>query len=334
MGLENVDPTHFVPTKGKVFDTNYSMSGKISHFSLTSSKTAQNPSLPQLCGSKRKAEDNPSHGADSKRSLKEATPSITPAGRSPTRKRAGLLSRRRAIGTPVRRIDPPASSRNGLSLNAALAGTTAVQQRKKATKKDWHFEIYEDTPDEFNMNMMLHDTQTSFHISDDESDASERRNSKLSREDNSNKENEPPVGYQTPINRTISRRDMMTEKVRTPLGDLDAKEFYADGCDENSVAVIPADDDHKSSNTKVPFSKEANMSSNILPKGRGVRHDRGEWENLFADLSAKKDEQLYGDDDHEEPKKEVEDFQIWESESAKAEDDATQHIDVASTSKE
>ena len=81
--------------------------------------------------------------------------------------------------------------------------------------------------------------------------------------DDENKENIPPQpGMNAPV---MSAVLMQYEKAkskslgivdhRKPLGELDATEYYAAGCDANSFIVIPGDDDLKS-----------NIQTEIMPE--------------------------------------------------------------------
>ncbi len=74
---------------------------------------------------------------------------------------------------------------------------------------------------------MQHSTQTLDLSSDDE--ASPMKGDKC------NKENVAPAGYhQASGDNSPSRRDQMTEDIRTPLADLVAHDYYAAGCDAQS----------------------------------------------------------------------------------------------------
>ena len=49
---------------------------------------------------------------------------------------------------------------------------------------------------------------------------------------------------------------MMTDEPRTPLGELEASDYYAAGCDALSYITIPGDEDLKS-----------NIQKNVVPEG-------------------------------------------------------------------
>lgn len=91
-------------------------------------------------------------------------------------------------------------------------------------------------------NLLQHGTCV-LDISSDEESA---RRSTREREDGRDKENVPPPGD---VSQTSSRRvpgdvdDMIVEKQRTALGEMDAAEFYPEGVDAASVVVVPADEE-------------------------------------------------------------------------------------------
>lgn len=199
------------------------------------------------------------------------TPVSAPAaGRSPKSKRIGILSRRRTGSAPVKRIDPPAFSRSHatrapLSLAAALSGTVPSYKPKKiatleeSMPKSWFFDIHEETEQEQEANIMLHSTGI-LDISDDEGRSKDC--------DGRGKENVPPHDAPGAASHAVSvstksgasRKDMMTDEPRTPLGDLNATDFYAEGCDASSVVVVPADDTEKTSSTDNVIASNENSS--------------------------------------------------------------------------
>jgi hypothetical protein len=142
---------------------------------------------------------------------KSTTPLSAPAGRSPTRKRIGILNRRKT-GSPFTRIEPPkfsTPSSTGLafSIDAALSSTVSSRKPVVLTptssvslkdnahliptlhtaspKESWFFEIHEDTAEELATNLMEHSTCT-LDISSDEESAQRLC-------DERGKENVPPM---------------------------------------------------------------------------------------------------------------------------------------------
>ena len=245
---------------------------------------------------KRKALDTPaSEPVATNRVTKASKPDIptsAPAGRSPKSKRIGILSRRRAGAAPFGRVNPP--NFNGLangglpfSLDAALSTCVPSRRMPKKSKpidvhngnpKSWNFQIYEDTPEEELGNIMEHSTGI-LDISDDE-ETSAKKNDR-------GKENIPPLetlNVVSTIPTPATRKNMMVDEARSPLGDLNASEFYGVGVDSASVFIVPVDDEsaevQTTINTKAPIEE-------ISPDGG---------------------------------------LDIWESESAKGEDEACSEI--------
>lgn len=138
-------------------------------------------------------------------------------------------------------------------------------------KKDsWFFEIYEDTEEELATNLMEHGACTLDISSDEETSARMR--------DERGKENVPPMDDISQTRTTISneveatetsmaelkararrRRDVNECDIdRNPLGNLNAEEFYAEGCDEKSVFIIdPEADSADAEHGEAPEDLEA-----------------------------------------------------------------------------
>jgi len=230
------------------------------------------------------------------------------------------------------RINPPTSSaddsKTGLpfSIDTALAGTVPAYKSKSIRsiqRKGWHFDIHEDTPDDEMANLMEHSTCT-LDISDDESFPVKG--------DKDNKENVPPVdaiGYSA-SRITATRRDMMTDGLRGPICDLDAEEFYAEGCDSSSFIIIPAEvcPDEKAvaaSNIEEPYLPSRPLSSTVMDGREG-------WKDILAEMAAKTAATATETSfslDQESSKEEPAVFQIWESESAKGDDDGEAQVPAA-----
>jgi hypothetical protein len=209
-------------------------------------------------------------------SVSESSPLSAPAGRSPTRKRVGILNRRRTA-SPFTRVDPPkfgaSATGLGFSIDAALSGTIpsyAARQRQEKElpttlhqpeiKDSWFFDIHEDTPDELATNLMEHSTCT-LDISSDEESAARMR-------DERGKENVPPLDdisqtrtqISEPVVDASTSSDLKTRACvssrrrrelddgaididRSPLGEMPAEDFYAEGCDGESVVIVPGEED-------------------------------------------------------------------------------------------
>ncbi|KAH7369155.1 hypothetical protein B0T11DRAFT_278324 [Plectosphaerella cucumerina] len=232
--------------------------------------------------------------------IAKSSPLSAPAGRSPTRgKRSGILSSRRRTAGPYTRVDPPAfniASAAPFSLDAALKGTipsyaartpvmpTARASSRSALAKDlddaalkasWFFDIHEDTPEQEMTNMLQHGTCVLDISSDEESERKATREQAEGRD----KENVPPADdvSQTTFRRSARQADeneMVVEKQRMAMGELDVAALYADGFDESSVFIIPADEDEETDiegpNDEPPrrssfqFSAELNLEETVV----------------------------------------------------------------------
>ena len=313
--------------KGRTFDFDINKSNDTPLFTSAPIPPLQYVERAQAAGQKRKAEDTSTPAAGIKR---RAEPSSAPAaaGRSPKNKRVGILSRRRMTTTPFTRVNPPSSSTestNGLpfSIDAALAGTvpqyTSKSKSKSTHGKGWHFDIHEDTPDDLRSNMLDHSTCT-LDISDGEGNSSKG--------DKDNKENIPPIDGPAVVASATqvatTRRDMMTDETRGPLQDLDAKDFYAEGCDASSHILVAAEDSSEQIVDKLSNISSQDSSSTPLPCASAVTEAQAGWEDVIARFAAKTTTTA-ADGDHgirEEVSNEATEIQIWESESAKGDDDA------------
>lgn len=124
----------------------------------------------------------------------------------------------------------------------------------------------------------------------------------------------------------------MTDEPRTPLGDLNAKDFYAEGCDVNSFITVPGDDAEKSnttsSNDNIPatsskLSQEFTLdmptsSSSLLRKAELDALITGAMPIAINDNEEADTDIEAGNDDEEDA---ATDIEIWESGSAKEEND-------------
>ena len=302
-------------------------------FTLPLKKPAQYVEHAQAAGHKRKAEDvvdtEPSNG-----SLKHqrVVPSSAPpaAGRSPKNKKLGILSRRRMTSSPFTRINPPtftigeSQTSQPFSIDAALAGTVpgkALKSKSGPRTRGWHFDIHEDTPDDEMANLMEHSTCT-LDISDDEAGS-------LLKGDKDNKENIPPIDGPAAVHHsatqvTATRRGMMTDEPRTPLGDLVAQDFYAAGCDATSVILIPAEDADDNTNEKFPIvdnATESSLSQSRVSTGTEAAEC---WKAIIAGMNTDAtaaDCQAYHASEQCTSNEATTEIQIWESESAKGDND-------------
>ena len=265
------------------------------------------------------------------------------AGRSPKSKRIGILSRRRMTTSPFTRINPPSFSGSGIqgglpfSIDAALSGTVPsyrpcplpakeIQPKEFCTleesiPKGWIFDIYEETEEMQEQNIVVH-RACNLDISDDESLAKIKADR--------GKENVPPsdgLSAGLPEITTgipASRKNMMTDEPRTPLGDLEASEFYAEGCDASSYIIVPGDNSAEQ-NTEKPNVDPEPKGAHSSRQAHAPELDDG-WKSLLAQVEASKQHQSSSefhpahslDKDVTASNPAVE---IWESESAKDEDE-------------
>lgn len=190
----------------------------------------------------------------------------------------GLLSSRLyAVANPYSRIDPstlpvPVAP---LSLDAALKGsipsyaarskTPVLSTRKKvvcASPSDlsvssmndsWFFAIHEDTPEQEMTNLLQHSTCTLDISSDEETENKQHHE----RDEGTDKENVPPSDDVSQLSQqrwTASADFAQTENentmldkakldARVALREMNTRDFFADGCDERSIFVVPGDED-------------------------------------------------------------------------------------------
>ncbi|OBT84349.1 hypothetical protein VE02_07250 [Pseudogymnoascus sp. 03VT05] len=185
----------------------------------------------------------------------------TPAGRSPTRKRIGLLNRRKTGSAGFTRVDPPnfsssaSSSSLPFSLATALSSTTPLSRptlpplARPSYKPSWEFAIHEDTQEETLTNLMEHSTYT-LDISSDEESATRPR------DEGRGKENVPPTEDEgvAPRPQQVSaqgvegktrlgrrkREENEIEVDRKVLGEVPIADLYAE--DAAGEVIVPADD--------------------------------------------------------------------------------------------
>ena len=283
--------------------------------------------------------------------ISKSSPLSAPAGRSPSRgKKSGILSSRRSSG-PYRRVDPPSFNVNNpapFSLDAALKGTIPSYTSRPAPtpkpapakepdmKASWFFDIHEDTPEQEMTNLLQHSTCV-LDISSDEETAQRAR-----RENKEDKENVPPVDDVSQNSRRVrARRDdeMVVEKQRVALGEMKAEEFYAEGCDETSVTIVPADEEEQPKQVELAKKKPSlQVDFNFAPELKALPPVTSEEE---AELEAPKDEDidiLMGSRGEDSSKAAVlqpmdgtgDSFELWESGSSKDENELVNAAEASS----
>lgn len=356
---ENVDPSIFYsPTKkNKVELQDRYQPPNATKFVVNTSPNTMKSSLARQIRSPRRSDPISTRSQGNKLGEAPTTPvypasSPTPrnidsapavAGRSPKSKRIGILSRRRMTTSPFTRVNPPSFSGNGIqgglpfSIDAALSGTVPsyrpnpVQAKEVQPKefctleesipKGWMFDIYEETEEMQEQNVVVH-RACNLDISDDESVAEVKADR--------GKENIPPCdGLSTSLTEITtsipaSRKNMMTDEPRTPLGDLETSDFYAEDCDASSYIIIQGESstDQDADKPNVgPEPKEAHPSPRLLAPELADG-----WKSLLAQVEASKQIHPSSDFYHSHSLDKVEigsapTVEIWESESAKDEDE-------------
>ena len=321
--------------KSKNIDIDFTKPNNISQFILTNAPTPSAMNRPIITPArlqKRKAETPltptiPDRQPKSRRAGASSAPTV--AGRSPKSKRIGILSRRRVSSSPFTRVDPPSfskdSARSGVpfSLDAALSGTVSsykpaqpaeVLTLEESIPESWMFDIHQDTPEKEAGNLLNHYTCTLDISSDDESRAAAK--------DDRGKENIPPVDGLVYASATVasSRADMMTDEPRTPLGTLNAKDFYAEGCDASSYIIIPAEKEVHGNNQKVAVAMESQDFSSSSQQNSDAKVETAlGWEEFLEQVEQSKKDMKDVNEclaEMQQPPQKSE-IEIWESESAK-----------------
>ncbi|KAI1206923.1 uncharacterized protein F4807DRAFT_437690 [Annulohypoxylon truncatum] len=275
----------------------------------------------------------------------KSSPLSAPAGRSPTRgKKTGILSRRRN-GRGFARVDPPTfdlSSKSSapFSLDAALRGTLSSYGGRNTSpavksllsnsldfsgsldkgdmKSSWFFDIHEDTPEQEMTNLLQHSTCV-LDISSDEESESRRQ-----RERAEGKENVPPMDDVSQTSRPraarqMSEDEMVFEKERNPLGEMDVRDYYSEGCDENSIIIVPGDEDEdgqpQQADSGLEYAPEMKSAESDIP-AEPITQDGVQ---SVDELMQKTDEPAPGAAVLEPMEGTGESFEVWESGSAKDE---------------
>ena len=126
---------------------------------------------------------------------------------------------------------------------------------EESKPKSWFFDIFEETDEQQKENIELQKPLTNEWEMEESFPHSlnfSNNGGKSPARDDHQKENIPPNGFRgaavSSITSTVastyaaaSRKDMMTDEPRTPLGDLNASDYYAEGCDATSVVLVAED---------------------------------------------------------------------------------------------
>lgn len=163
-------------------------------------------------------------------------------------------------------------------------------------------------------NLLQHSTCTLDISSDEETEQRAKRDGAEGRD----KENIPPADD---VSQTSAQRaspspkgdEMIFEKQRVALGEMNAADFYAEGCDETSVILI-----HEDEEPEAPIATVSNIPSNI-PEEPEEEEEEEELE-IHEDIDA-----LISRSDSSKAavlqpiEGTGESFELWESNSAKDE---------------
>ena len=214
-----------------------------------------------------------------------------PAGRSPTSTKTAKSCRpfaRRMTGNGVKsRVEPSRKKSMNMNINRPFSLATALSSGTKpkpraptlVTEKptparapaSWFFDIHVDSEEDEMTNLMQHST-TVLDITDDEGKTS---GSGLLGE-GLGKENIPPVDVGVdagagPATRRVSRKEEVSrmDEDRSPLGELDARGFYSDGCDAFSYEVVFEEGENDKENENGESGKKCAGASRLRESWEG-----------------------------------------------------------------
>ncbi|KAF7959934.1 hypothetical protein EAE96_001537 [Botrytis aclada] len=392
---ENVDPIFFEsPKRSKAVEETKDTYSKPTSYFLTKAPPSPteasltSPLKPIKSTTQRRVLQTRTQTPKVTTTAPKSTPLTAPAGRSPTRKRVGILNNHRRASSSITRVDPPkfsTSKPSGLSfsIDAALSGTipsySARQRQRQALsskgtkaqtsqkeipsslhanegKSSWFFQIHEDTEEEHATNLMEHSTGI-LDISSDEETLTRLR-------DERGKENVPPLddisqtrtlltAFASSSSMSMSRKDdveiremkmriKMQQKKRreieegaidvdrAPLGEMRKEDFYAEGCDEKSVFIILPDpepevsveEEETEKETEVPLEQEEQIPEPqitiTLPEPVSMAYTPGKGKGKGKEIDIEFLMQKKVVEPMEKPEA---DFVVWESGSAKDENE-------------
>lgn len=267
---------------------------------------------------------------------KSTTPVSAPAaaGRSPTRKRPGLQQ-------PRRRFVPPSvgTKSPSLSISAALNGTKKsrkVRTLEESKSKSWYFDIYEEPEavqnDRMNDWTISQSATNLLDISDDEGKPGKFH-------DDRGKENIDPNDADVPMTRSMAaamaasdalKKDIMADD-RTPLGEVNPAKYYPEGLDATSVVLVQDDapEEEAAEHEEVAVVEQASAFTFQAEKTLPTDIDAVDIGAVIMSSEPNWDAQTHQStedkavvDSNEIPQLEPgEDLDIWESESAKDENE-------------
>ena len=217
-----------------------------------------------------------------------------------------------------------------------MSGTLAHKKSKKirtieeSKPKSWFFDIHEETEAQQDYTVSewtMTQSATILDISDDEGKARDGADR--------GKENVPPNDVPVVHSGTTqssastkipnSRKDMMTDEPRTPLGDLNAADYYPEGLDASSVVLVQDDANEPEKASGIDELVVPDMPSEFTFEPQTVANTEGfsnavNLSSLLASSNPIFDVQnLDATGAKSEVVPEPADIEIWESESAKDE---------------
>jgi hypothetical protein len=255
----------------------------------------------------------------------------------------GILSRRR-----TQRLDSLSFSSGAaapFSLDAALKGTipsysgslrgnsnsNADSLLPSDSKSSWFFDIHEDTPEQEMTNLLQHGTCTLDISSDEESE----RRAKRDRAEGRDKENIPPADD---ISQTSARSagsaaavdfDMLFEKERGPLAEMNVADYYAEGCDQTSIVIVPGDDEDAEAVVDEAEAPTPLAEAVLQPLAEDDTPEFQPHQLALADVEAASVDDIMRNSDRASEAPVLgpiegtgESFELWESSSAKDEGEA------------
>lgn len=160
--------------------------------------------------------------------------------------------------------------------------------------------------------------------SDEESERRRQRERAEGKENIAPLDDISQTSYPRAARHAASTDEMVIEKERSPLGEMDPKQYYSEGCDENSVVTVADDEDEETAaHYGFQFIPGANFSA---PIQAGEEADSMTRQEPVEEESASIEE-LMQKANNSAPSAAVlepiegtgESFEVWESSSAKDE---------------
>lgn len=265
-----------------------------------------------------------------------------PAGKSksPQAKRRGLLSSTRRSSTPFTRVNPPTTYvALPFSIDAAVTGTVSLNSANPSlsnttpidhypTTPGAPFNLYEE-PEALQIDTIMDNSTSFLKISDKEI---------VDSMDDHDKENIPPPDDPSVTGATTntiptSRRNLMTDEPRTPLGELNVAEYYAEGYDSDSYTIVAAENEPEQREETLCTTKSEAAICSQSDANVASGSDNG-WGDLLAQVEAAKAKTAALESEFDPIIEVVEDktattgIEIWEGASASAENDEAATHDV------